>query len=210
MTPRERETWLYRFGRIVLCPTFRLLHRCRVEGLENVPAEGGALLVANHASWLDPPILGCALKRPVYFMAKAELFKMPFFSWALPRLNAFPVRRGENDRLAIQKAIELLKAGKVIGIFPEGTRTRTGELLPPRRGAGFIALKANVPVIPVGIVGTYRAVRWRGLFPRFSRVVVRIGEPIDFSGLSGDDDVKERSDKAAAIMMERIARLLEK
>lgn len=203
-------TWLYRFGRAVLCPILRLIHRYRVDGLENLPAEGGVLLVANHASWLDPPILGCALSRPVHFMAKAELFKLPFLSWALPRIYAFPVRRGETDRSAIQTAIDLLREGKVIGIFPEGTRTRTGELLPPRRGAGLIALKANVPVIPVGIVGTYRAVRWRGLLPRFNRVVVRIGEPIDLSGLSGDEDAKERSDKAAAIMIESIARLLKK
>lgn len=202
-------TWLYRFGRELLCPIFRFFHRFRVEGLENVPSEGGVLLVANHVSWLDPPILGCALNRPVHFMAKAELFKLPFLGWALPRVNAFPVRRGATDRSAIQTAIDLLRGGEVIGIFPEGTRSRTGELLPPRRGAGLIALRANVPVIPVGIHGTYRAVRWRGLLPRFNRVVVRIGEPIDLSGIPDGDDVKERSDRAAAIMMERIARLLE-
>lgn len=199
---------LYRFGRFLFRAFFRLFHRYRVEGLENVPAQGGVLLVANHASYADPPLLGSAMRRPVHFMAKAELFKIPFLSWALPRVNAFPVRRGGADRTAIRTAIELLEAGEVIGIFPEGTRTHTGELLPQQRGAAFIALKAKVPVVPVAIVGTFKSVRWRGVLPRFNRFLVRIGEPIDLSPLRDSDRGKESVDRAAAIMMEEIARLL--
>ena len=135
---------------------FFLIFRWRVEGVENIPQTGGVLLVANHASYLDPPLLGSAASRPVHFMAKAELFKFPVLSWALPRVKAFPVRRGAADRTAIRTAIELLRQGEVVGIFPEGTRTPTGELLPPQRGAGLIALRAGVPVVPVALVGTFR------------------------------------------------------
>lgn len=201
---------LYRIGWWLFSTFFRLFHRYRVEGAENVPAEGGVLLVANHASLLDPPLLGCSINRPVHFMAKEELFKIPILKWVLPRVNAFPVRRGGADRSAIRTAIELLEKGKVIGIFPEGTRTRTGELLPLRRGASLVALKANVPVVPVGILGTFRPVRWRGLLPRFNRFVVRIGEPIDLSSLCEGEDERERVERAAAVMMERIAGLLQR
>lgn len=201
---------LYRFGHFLFRIFFRLFHRFRVEGVENVPTHGGVLLVANHASLVDPPLLGVAMRRPVHFMAKAELYKIPLLRWALPRVNAFPVRRGGADRSAIRTSIELLKRGEVIGIFPEGTRSPTGELLPPQRGAALIALRANVPVVPVALVGTFKPVRWRGLLPRFNRFEVRVGRPIDLSGLCQGDVGKESADRASAIMMEEIARLLQR
>src|SRR5690554_4580945 len=132
---------MYYVGRELYRVYLRLLFRTKVEGRENVPTEGGVLLVANHASYLDPPLLGGAVDRPVHFMAKAELFELPFLKWAMPRVKAFPVHRGGADRRAIRSAISLLQEGHVVGIFPEGGRTRDGKMMKFQRGAGLIAVR---------------------------------------------------------------------
>lgn len=182
---------------------FRVVFRYRVEGLEKVPKSGGVLLVANHAHLLDPPLVGSANRRQVHFMAKDELFHMPFLRWALPKIGTFPVRRGAADRKAIRTAIELLSQGKVVAIFPEGTRTQTGELLEPQRGAGLIALRAGVPVIPVGITGTFEPVRKGRFFPRFNQFIVRFGDPVHFEP-SSEEGRKDAVDEANRRMMEGI------
>lgn len=198
---------LYVIGRALFRTLFRLVFRWRVEGAERVPPTGGVLLAANHASYLDPPLLGSAARRPVHFMAKAELFEIPVLSWILPRVNAFPVRRGAADRNAIRTAIELLRQGEAVAIYPEGTRTRTGELLPPQRGAGLIALKAGVPVVPVALIGTFRPFRIEKGIPRINRFVVRFGEPIDLSSYLQSDS-KELVDQISERLMREIAALL--
>lgn len=199
---------LYVIGRFLFRTLFFLIFRWRVEGVENIPQTGGVLLVANHASYLDPPLLGSAASRPVHFMAKAELFKIPVLSWALPRVKAFPVRRGAADRSAIRTSIELLRQGEVVGIFPEGTRTPTGQLLPPQRGAGLIAVRAGVPVVPVGLVGTFRPFGFRKGLPRINRLVVRFGKPIDVSEyVSGES--KDAVDGINRRMMQEIEALLD-
>lgn len=194
-------------GRWLLHVFFRLFFRYQIEGREHIPREGGVLIAANHASALDPPLLGCASPRQVYFMAKAELFSMPVLSWLLPRVGAFPVHRGAADRSAIRSAIEYLKQGNAVVIFPEGTRTRTGELLPLQRGAGLIALKAGVPVVPVGLVGTFRPLRIKNGIPRLNRIIVRFGEPIDLSEYAGRDP-KEAVEEINQRMMKSIAALV--
>lgn len=198
---------LYVIGRVLFRALFRLVFRYRVEGVEKIPKNGGVLLVANHASYLDPPLLGSAASRPVHFMAKAELFKLPFLSWALPRVNAFPVRRGAADRTAIRTAIDYLQKGEVVGIFPEGTRTSTGELLPPRRGPSLIALRAGVPVVPVALIGTFRPFQIRRGIPRFNRFVVRFGEAIDLSEYAAEES-KDAVDLVSERLMREIAALL--
>lgn len=197
---------LYKIGRLICRAVFRAFFRYSVTGKENVPKSGGVMLVANHASYLDPPLLGSAVDRMVHFVAKAELFKIPVLGWALPRVGAFPVSRGAADRSAIRRAIELLEAGEVVAIFPEGTRTKTGELLPPQRGAAMIALRTGVPVVPVGLVGTFRGVRWKGWRPAFNRISVTIGEPLDLSGV--DLDSKQATVKVSELMMAGIQRCL--
>lgn len=198
---------LYVIGRWLFHVLFRVIFRYRVEGEERIPAEGGVLLAANHASVLDPPLIGCAATRPVHFMAKAELFSIPVLSWALPRVGAFPVHRGTADRNAIRLAIEYLHRGEVVAMFPEGTRTLTGELLPPQRGVALIALRTGVPVVPVGLIGTFRPFRVEKGIPRLNRLVVRFGEPIDLSEYAARDP-KEAIDEINQRMMESIAALL--
>jgi len=199
---------LYLIGRVLFCSLLRLVFRYSVVGQERVPQNGGVLLVANHASLLDPILLGCATPRPVHFMAKAELFRIPVLSWALPRVYAFPVRRGEADRTAIRTAIEYLARGEAVGIFPEGTRTLTGELLPPRRGAGLIAMRAGVPVVPVALIGTFRPFRIERGIPKINRFIVRFGEPIDLSPYL-ERESKEAIDEINQRMMEEIKKLMQ-
>lgn len=198
---------LYVIGRGLFRALFRVVFRYKVEGAERIPKDGGVLLVANHANVLDPPLLGSAATRPVHFMAKAELFKIPFLSWALPRVRAFPVRRGAADRNAIRMSIEYLRQGEVVGIFPEGTRTLTGELLPPQRGAALIALRAGVPVVPVALIGTFQPVKVKWGIPRFNRFVVRFGEPIDLAEYA-ERDAKESIDLINDRLMREIGALL--
>ncbi|MCD6310507.1 MAG: 1-acyl-sn-glycerol-3-phosphate acyltransferase [Candidatus Eremiobacteraeota bacterium] len=167
--PRARGPWFYRMAHIIvrLILFFRGL---KVEDLENLPPEGGVILACNHTSYLDPPVLGSAVDRKVYFMAKSELFKIPVLGTIIRWLDAFPVIRGKPDRKAIRRAEELLASGEVIGIFPEGTRHTTGEIGEPEPGTALISLRTGKPVIPVAIKGTNK-------FP-FACIRVKIGKPL--------------------------------
>jgi glycerol-3-phosphate dehydrogenase (NAD(P)+) len=130
--------------------------RLRRLGREHIPS-GGVVLAANHRSFLDPFAIGCCLRRPVYFVAKQELFRNPLLGWFLNCMGAFPIRRGESDDESMETALELLDRGDAVVIFPEGTRIRAGSLATPRRGVGRIALQSGAPVVPVAITGSERA-----------------------------------------------------
>lgn len=208
---------LYWIGRGIYAVLFYTLFRVSIQGAEHVPDEGGVLLVANHVSYLDPPLLGVATKkRPVHFMAKAELFDMFFLRWALPRIRVFPVRRGAADRRAIRKAVELLKQGNIVGLFPEGTRSSTGELLQAQRGAGLIAIQAGVPIVPVGLIGTFQPVSFKNGWPKINKLRVRFGQPIHIQDelSSGEDDTTENRrkllERVNIRMMEEVATLLQR
>lgn len=154
---------------------FRFLFRWRITGLENIPA-GGAIIAPNHQSMWDIPLVGLALcKRRNHFMAKSELFRNPIFGWIIRTLLAFPVKRGAPDRAAIRRAVELLKQGELVTIFPEGTRSKTGKLKEAEAGLSLIAAKADVPVVPVGIDGTRRIFSKTCWFPR---VKIAFGRPV--------------------------------
>jgi 1-acyl-sn-glycerol-3-phosphate acyltransferase len=155
-----------------------LLLDLKVSGVRHVPRTGGVLIASNHQSLLDPVVVGVHLQRPASFLAKSELFEHPWFSWFIRTLYAFPVRQGEGDIGAVREAIKRLDEGRALVLFPEGSRTENGELLPLEPGVGLIARKAAVPVIPCVIEGSFEA------WPKHSRVFhprpigVKFGPPM--------------------------------
>jgi 1-acyl-sn-glycerol-3-phosphate acyltransferase len=183
----------------VLGPVFRFVFRIRTFGAENIPPHGPTLFVANHISMWDPPMIGHALvsRRRIYFMAKSELFEIPVLGWAIRRLGAFPVERGNADRTAIRIAREVLARGDALLMFPEGTRQADGDLGQAWPGAGALALADGVVVVPVVIEGSNR---------RIGPVRVTIGKPLDLSDLP-EVSRGERSQVAADRMMAAIGDL---
>src|SRR3954463_3057245 len=169
---------IYWVVRALLEPAIRIWFRLGRTGRENVPKQGSVILAANHRSFLDPFVIGCCIRRPVYFMAKRELFDNRLQGWLLNCLGAFPVRRGEADEDSAATSLELLGRGEAVVVFPEGTRIRTGSLGRPKRGVGRLALASGAPVIPVAVKGSDRA--RRGWFIRPVRVAVRCGRPLTF------------------------------
>jgi 1-acyl-sn-glycerol-3-phosphate acyltransferase len=169
--------------RAVLEPAIRLWFRVASTGHRNIP-EGPVILAANHRSFLDPFVIGVCLRRPIYFLAKKELFANRLQGWLLNCLGAFPVRRGESDEESVRTALELLDCGQAVVIFPEGTRIRSGSLAKPKRGVGRLALESGAPVVPVAVTGTEHA-RSRGLRVRPVKVSLRFGRALTFPRVEG-------------------------
>jgi 1-acyl-sn-glycerol-3-phosphate acyltransferase len=152
--------------------------RGRVYGAERVPQQGSLVVVANHASDFDPPILSCSVRRPVSYMAKEELFKVPVLSRAIQLYGAYPVKRGSADRSAIRAALAQLEAGWAVGIFLQGTRTPDGRIPEPKLGAAMIAAKAQAPLLPVSLWGTEAIISKGDRLPHPVPLTIRIGEAI--------------------------------
>ena len=191
-------------------PLLLAAYRTRSTGAENVPA-GGAILAGNHVSYLDPILLWCDAPRPAHFMAKLELWESRFIGAALDRLWAFPVHRGAPDRAAVTRATELLQSGMLVGIFPEGTRHHAEdpeELGKANAGAAFLAMRAGVPVVPVGIHGTAEALPRGARIPRFPRVAIRYGQPVRPEEFS-EGGRKERVEAMTEEIMRRIAQAMQ-
>lgn len=184
---------------------FNALFNFRVQGTENIPQTGGVIIAANHISLWDPPVIGVALSREIHFMAKEELFKNPIFGWIIRSLNAFPVRRGFADRTAIRIAMDLLEDDQVIGLFPEGTRSKTGKLGSPEPGLGMIAAKTGATIVPTAILGTNTSFFHKGcIFPKFE---IRFGKPIPVrKGKTSKEDLEKLSNQ----IMQEIDSLLKK
>ncbi len=183
----------------------RAAFRVRFSGWENVPP-GGAILAGNHVSYLDPALLWCVTPRPTHFVAKSELWDTGWLGYLLDRFWAIPVKRESADREMIATASTLLSAGELMGMFPEGTRKRDSDpdrLGEAHGGVAFLAIRNAVPVVPVGIAGTERALPAGAKFPRFTRVSIRIGEPVRPSDFTGGR--KERMEAMTATIMQRIA-----
>lgn len=170
---------VYWLTRAVLEPALRLVFWLGLKGRENIPRRGGLILAANHRSFLDPFVIALGVRRPIYFVAKQELFHNALVGWWLNCLGAFPVRRGESDEDSMRTARTLLERGEAVVIFPEGTRTRQGPLQRARRGVGRLALETGVPVLPVAVIGTERARPW-GFVIRPCRVRIRYGRALTY------------------------------
>ena len=169
---------LYAILKPLAVPLMRAFFGLSSRGREHVPVSGPVLLVANHVSLLDPPLVGGAVPRQLSFLAKAELFRVPLFGGLIRRLGAQPLRREGADASALRAALRVLKQGGALLVFPEGTRGREGALGPAKPGAGMLAVVAGAPVVPVYIEGSGRAWPRGRRFPRPANVTVTFGPPL--------------------------------
>ncbi len=179
---RDREPFIslllyHLFKWSVVSPLLHTYFRGRIYGAEQVPLRGPLVVVANHASYFDPPLISNCVRRPVAWMAKAELFQIPIFRTLITWYGAYPVKRGASDRRALQAALGALEQGWAVGVFLEGTRTPDGRIYDPKLGAALIAAKAQAPLLPVALWGTHAILKKGGL-PRPVPITVRIGRPI--------------------------------
>ena len=163
---------------LLVFPVFRFLFRGKTLGITNLPKRGGVVVVSNHGSHLDPPILGHALGRPVAFMAKSELFNVPILSFIITACGAYPVKRGAGDREAIRNASAQLNEGWATGVFLDGTRQENGRVNDPKPGAALLAARTGSPILPVAIVNSHRAFPKGSILPRFIPIHLRVGELI--------------------------------
>lgn len=189
----------YYFVRSLFLYYFKLFYFLKFKGLENVPPQGPYIICANHTSWFDPPLVGCipVKGQKVNFMAKEELFKLFLIGFFFNKLEAFPVKRNTADRRAIRRALQVLEEGGILGLFPEGTRIKSGDLGKPYHGAALIALKSKKPVLPV-------AIQWpSGIF---RPVKINIGALIYFT--EGGKIKGNVLEKTSAQIMEEIRKLL--
>lgn len=185
---------MYRLFRVFFRCFFKVLYRYQAYGLENIPRQGPVILCSNHISLLDPPFVGTPLERRVCFMAKAELFKIPIFGWAIRKFGAFPVQRGGVSRASIRHSLQLLLEGKVLGIFPEGSRSNMRGA--GQKGAASLALRSQATVIPTAIIGQFKL---------FRRMVIAYGEPIDLSAIT--EHTSHDLEQATELIMNGIRRL---
>jgi len=198
----------FRFANWVVGMAFRIFARWEVEGRENVPPEGPLLVIANHTHYLDPPLVNTCLSRRVMFLAKRELITETtgWRHWCLLHYGLIPMRRGGLDREALKRASEFLAAGGALGLFPEGTRSRSGVLQRAQGGASMVALPNQVPIVPMGISGLAGVKIKPGTLFKRPRVRVRIGEPFHLP--YGTTPTRGTLVEASDYMMERIAALL--
>lgn len=183
--------------------------RLEPHGAENLPATGGFVLAANHASNLDPPLISVSMWRECHTLAKQELFDIPLIGKAIRRLHSHPINRAGVDRRALRECAELLTSGEILLLFPEGTRTEDGQFLPAKPGAGMIAAQAGVPIVPVYIEGSFDAMPRGVNLPRPRKVRVRFGKPFLPDEVLGEGGRREKYQALADAMMQRIAGIRE-
>jgi len=192
---------------------YRFYCRYRVFNPERVPLEGPVILASNHASFLDPPLVGSGLRRGINYLARESLFRFPVVGWVLRRWNSVPVDREGGGAKGLKAILDRLLAGGAIILFPEGTRTRDGKLQPARSGIGLTVIKSQAPVVPVRVFGTFEAFGRHLHFPRPHQVAVKYGQPMWFEALRAEAKVcskprlKEIYQEVADEIMAAIARL---
>ncbi len=179
----------------IVFPIFRVLLRGRVTGQNNVPQIGPIVVVANHGSHLDPPLLGHALGRPLAFMAKQELFSIPVLGQIIQACGAYPVHRGASDRAAIRTASNRLNENWAIGVFLDGTRQKDGRIIKPMPGAALLAARTGASLLPVAIVNSHRVLGTRKGLPRLLPIHLRIGKTIPPPENRNKEDLKATTEK---------------
>ena len=177
---------IYRLGWQLFRFIFAFYFRWRVFHPERVPLTGPVILAANHASYIDPPLVGAGLKREINYLARKSLFRFPVVGAVLRAVNSVPVDRDGGGAAGLKAILDRLLAGGGIILFPEGTRTRDGKLQPARSGIGFTVIKSNAPVVPVRVFGTYEAYGRHLIFPRPRSVAVKYGRPLLFEKLRAE------------------------
>jgi 1-acyl-sn-glycerol-3-phosphate acyltransferase len=203
----------YRLGWAGFRALFKLYFRWRVFGAENVPQTGPVILASNHASYLDPPLVGSALPRDINYLARESLFRFPGVGAILRSWNSVPVDRDGGGAKGLKMILDRLLKGGAIILFPEGTRTRDGKLQPARSGIGLTVIKSTAPVVPVRVFGTYEAYGRHMKIPLPRRVIVRYGKPLLFEELRAEAQtcpkprLKEIYQEVSDAIMAEIARL---
>ena len=186
----------YSLIRAICWLILKIFWQMEVRGIENLPQTGGLIIASNHVSYLDPAVLAASLNRKIYFITKKEVFKNGFLSFILKNLNAISVDRENADILAFKRAINILREEKVLGIFPEGARSSDGELQELKLGTIKIAMKAGVPILPVGIIGTHkiypRGIKFPILFKH--KIIVKYGDPQYLNQLKSKDKIYQKEE----------------
>lgn len=194
---------LYCFGRLFFFIYLKMFYRLKVHNADNIPGRKPFIICSNHIYWLDPLAVAAAMPASykIHFMAKKELFRNYFFSYILKKAYAFPVNRQDADYGAIKKAYQLLKDGRILGLFPEGTRSKNGGMLKAYNGAALISVRSGVPIVPIAIAGPYRLCGVLNLY---------IGQPFVLPPLLYEQKEKKREqlDEMSSIIMDNIGKLL--
>jgi len=201
---RSFKKSIYLSIRLVFIGLAKVIFKFKVRGAENLPRTGAAIIASNHASYLDPPLIGMAIPRPIFYFAKEELFRT-FFGSAIRIVNAIPVNRDQLDRKTLRTVLKVLAQGEMILMFPEGTRTKTGELQEGKPGTGFIAYHAKVPVIPAYISGSFDILPRGGKFFRFAKCTVTFGPAVDLTELFTAARTKDIYERMSREIMRGIA-----
>lgn len=203
----QESPLVYNVMRFVAAMLLPLFARLRTIDIENVPQEGPVILAINHIHWLDIPLASIRIPRVTHYMAKIELFSVPVIGWLIRRLGAFPVRRGEGDREALRTSERMLAQGNLLMIFPEGHRSGNGKLAKGHTGASYLALRAGVPIVAVGISGTENVFKRFNYGPWAPKVTLRFSKPFTL-GASGGKRSREGMTEATDTIMRQIAAML--
>lgn len=201
------NSFSYQLIRVVLYIFFKAFNRLEVVGSENIPRSGGVIVAANHVSYLDPPVLGVALRRRPTYIAKEGLFRIPFIGTIIVRGCCFPVKRDKPQPSVIKEAISKLRKGGVLVLFPEGSRSTDSNFLDAKRGVAMIAAMSVVPVVPTLIEGTDKALRIGTKLIKPAKIKVVFGNPLT---IEGKDTDKVSQEKISKEIMERIRNLKRK
>ena len=176
-------------SKLFVLPIYKFVLRGHLIGRENIPQKNSFIMVSNHGSLLDPPLLGHALGRNISFMAKAELFKIPLLGFIIKACGAYPVKRGIVDKNTIKTACKKLSNDNCIGIFIDGTRQKNGRVNRPKQGAALLAFKNQKLLLPVAIINSHRLIRFKFFIPLFSKIVIKVGKPVQPPQSSSRDDL---------------------